>query len=96
MLGARIDVLDHLRVRRGQLVELIHAVPNRLSLALHVLLAGKGIDLAPEALTALILQRRFAGGGFAGIGGLSRRRLRRLVAGSRASRLLLGKRRERE
>src|SRR5439155_18168835 len=63
LLGAAVHVLDHLRVGGGELVELIHAVTNRLSLTLDVFLAGKGIDLAPEALAAFVLQRRFAGCG---------------------------------
>ena len=93
LLGARIDVLDHLRVRRGQFVELVHAIPDRRGLPLHVLLAGEGIYLAPEAFMRIGLQRIFSGGGV-GLSGS------RSSGGSRALILrgggVLGKGRNRE
>ena len=38
-----------LAVGRGQLIEFVDAVADRLGLALHILLAGEGIDASPEA-----------------------------------------------
>ena len=56
-LRARINVLDVLRVCRGQLIELVHPVTNRLHLPLHILFAGEGINLSPETLVRFLLQR---------------------------------------
>ena len=61
--GARVNVLDHLGVGRGQLVELVHASAHRIKLALHVLLAGERVQMSPEAFLAVVLQRIFSGRG---------------------------------
>ena len=57
VLGARVGVFDHLAVRGGQLIELVDAVADRLGLALHILLAGKGIDACPRSLHATAAAR---------------------------------------
>ena len=64
---ATVDVLDHLGVGRGQLIEFVDAIADRRGLALHVLLASEGIDLSPEAFVRVRLQRGLAAG--AGGGG---------------------------
>ena len=61
LLRARIDVLDHLAVGGGEFIELVDAIADRRGLALHVLLAGKRIQLAPESFVGIRLQRMFAG-----------------------------------
>src|SRR5579864_6819375 len=71
--GARIDVLDLLAVAGSQFIELIHAVADRLSLALHIFLAGERIDPSPEAFARRSSERRLARSVAAG--GISRRRL---------------------
>src|SRR3989442_5410774 len=76
----RVRVLDHLAVGCGELIEFVDAVPDGRRLPLHVLLAGKGIQMAPEALVGIWLQRLFA----AGASGL---RSRILVSRGRRSRL---------
>ena len=53
LLSARVGILDLLSVRGGKLVEFVDAVTNRSGLPLHVFLAGKGIDLAPETLVGI-------------------------------------------
>src|SRR5207253_9841039 len=43
-----VDVLDHLAIRGGEFVQLVHAVANRLSLPLHVLLTGERVQRSEE------------------------------------------------
>ena len=61
-LGARIDVLDHLAVGGGQLIEFVDTIPDGLGLPLHVLFAGERIQFAPETFVSVWLQRLFAAG----------------------------------
>ena len=81
LLRARIDVLDHLAVAGGKLIELVDAILDGLSLPLHILLAGKWVQVAPETFVSIRLQGLLAAG--AGLGG-SRCR------GSLGCRLVLG------
>ena len=59
--GAGINVFDQLAVGGGELIEFVQPIADRVKLPLDVLLAGKGIEMAPEAFLAH-LQRLFAGG----------------------------------
>ena len=56
-LRARVHVFDVLRIGRSELIQLVHAIADRRHLALHVLFAGKGIDLSPKAFVCIRLQR---------------------------------------
>ena len=78
-LGARIGVLDHLGVRGRQLVQFVDAVTDGRGLPLHIFLAGKGIDLAPEALMRVGLQSGLAAGAGSGGSGLVLRGVERLL-----------------
>ena len=69
-----VDVLDHLAIRGGEFVQLVHAVANRLSLPLHVLLTGERVQVAPEAFVSLRLQGFLPAGPRCGLRVLGSRR----------------------
>src|SRR6185369_17749705 len=82
LLRTRINVLDHLAVAGGELIELIDAVADGLRLPLHIFLASERVQVTPETLMSIGLQRLLAAGA-----GLRRSRCgrglgRRLVLGS--------------
>src|SRR5579885_533293 len=56
-LSASINVLDIFRILRGEFIELVHAIADRLHLALNVFLAGEGIKVSPEPFMRFLLQR---------------------------------------
>src|SRR5262249_52976151 len=60
---ARIDVLDVAAVRGSEFIEFVHAAYDRRQLAADILLAREWVQLAPEALFALQLERLAAGVG---------------------------------
>src|SRR5581483_12151846 len=66
-LGAGVDVLDHLAVGGGELIEFVQAVANGLRLALNVLLAREWVDPAPEPFAGGGLKRLASSAGGAGI-----------------------------
>ena len=78
---ASVNVGDHLGVLRGEFVELIHAAANRIQLPIDIFLAGKRIQMSPEALFARIGQRIFAGCGLIVALGLGLLRLRLILCG---------------
>src|SRR5205807_1158357 len=53
---AGVNVGNHFGVLGGEFIQLIHAAPNRIKLAVDVLLAGEGVDFAPETLMAFVFQ----------------------------------------
>src|SRR5882672_3001967 len=68
-LGAGVRVLDGARVAGGQLIEFVEAIGHGVQLALHILLAGEGVDPAPKAFLGFDGQRGLAGGVVRGGGG---------------------------
>src|SRR5882672_9283431 len=61
LLCAGIRVLDRLAVGSGELIQFVDAVADGGSLPLDVLLAGKGVQFAPETFVRVRLQSGFTG-----------------------------------
>ena len=79
---ATVNVFDHFGVGRGQLIELVDAITDRRGLALYILLAGKGVDLSPEAFVGVLHQCGLAAGAGGGGGGSDLPRSKSRPAGS--------------
>ena len=68
LLCARIGILDRLGVGRGQFIEFVDAIADRLGLTRNVFLAREWIHVTPKAFAGFRLKGLFAGGAV-GLGG---------------------------